>query len=170
MQIQKHIDAKKLAMWQNELFLLGGMLGLMTMFGFSVTKGSPASLVVLLLAAVCLGFYLDRTVAPYRRFKKVLAVLEEHPKYTFTQIAIALQLKPKAVRSMLRAGIQRGVLVQVKIDKEDDRLKSTARPRRPVRVESFLTVSCPNCGAACEISSVYGGQCEYCDTHLPGKE
>lgn len=170
MNIRKHIDEKTLSAWQSELFIFIGLFLLTFSLFLGLTKGKPTSLIVVAVGILALGFLIARCVVPYHRFKKAVATLQQQPDCTFTQLAAAMKLEPKAVRAIMATAMRRGVLVNVRIDEAGDRLVSTARTTRRARVESLLTVTCPNCGAACEISSVYGGQCEYCDTHLPGKE
>ncbi|MBO5798107.1 MAG: hypothetical protein J6R77_07180 [Clostridia bacterium] len=89
-------------------------------------------------------------------------------------MAHALGIKPDRVRADIRLSIQQKVFVYVKEDTARDCLEYLDIPTPPAPpappAGQLVTVSCPHCGAQVTISTTRGGQCEYCDSWLPGTE
>ena len=115
-------------------------------------------------------------IADHKRLKKETAYLRQYPTTTFTQMAGALGMKHTRVCNDMEYARKQKVLQFVEVDLAGDCLRylpvtAEAPPvAPPPPPEERATVSCPNCGAPVTISTKLGGQCEYCDSWLPGTE
>ena len=166
--MKRHIDQEQLTKWKNETFTRGQLVASFTVFSiYPFSMSVVLGLVILgfALVAACVEW---RPVSRYFRFKKELALLKQDPCISFAEMGRRLNIDPQKVRADIIVAIERGVLRRVRMDETADRL----RYRRPASVaaETQISVTCPHCGAACTVSSVSGGQCEYCDSHLPGAQ
>lgn len=175
MNIAEHLIPEKIKSWKASggpiIFL--GIAILMGAWGASDLRPSFWGFVFSCPALLFLWCGIDarRTVA---RFEKEIAVLQQHPEYTFTQIGAALQLKPQTVRADFSMAIRQKALVGVALVAGQDVLVCVVPPPTPIvkskQESNLVSVICPHCGANCTISSVSGGQCEYCGSFLSSDE
>lgn len=155
MNIQNHIDTRLLEQRKTTaiVVLVMGVLFLWMFFFGAIF--------------IALGLI---TYFQYERLKKEFAFLRQYPIATFTQIGQALGLTPQKVRNDLNLAVAAKILVDVRLDTVREVLVYPTPPTPPVPREEIVAVVCPNCGANATVSTLRGGQCEYCDSRLTVKK